>query len=469
MTAGRDFFQRLRPCGVTAEFIFQRFLVIFTDIIQIVLILAAHLNAQGVFRVVFHGGHITGHNQNMQPPRQAVGIPCNRLGQCVFLRVAALFQTVQNDAHGRVIAVDSLAQRSCDELVEQFLFSKLGQRGAVFLIQLPQQALAVGRQTAGQQISKCLNHDTGVVVVRHISAEKQCSRRFWVVMGVVHRKRTFAHAGGTRHQATARGIGVLQPGIDFFPQPLTTCVVLIQQLLLTSHGILYVQFLPQFRDLSILFYMVRVAQPPDNVIHLGFEPFVVSLVTLGLFLFPVAHIEPLFKADRRRHVDYIFLLQQNRVNISARNAHRNGNFIQTYTSVTCGIGRQQRHDLTAVLNTLADFIPPQHPVLQLGGIHPRLEAIFRKICADILAHLLLYMAITDKDLVFVFHRTSSFPFFLYYTEILFLFHCIWREKILAYHISTRARGCFGGAVPEQFFLRLVVKQYALPCRAEAVL
>lgn len=159
-------------------------------------------------------------------------------------------------------------------------------------------------------------------------------------MGVVHRKRTFAHAGGTRHQATARGVWVLQPGIDFFPQPLTTCVVLIQQLLLTSHGILYVQFLPQFRDLSILFYMLRVAQPPDNVIHFGFEPFVVSLVTLGLFLFPVAHIEPLFKADRRRHVDDIFLLQQNRVNISARNAHRNGNFIQTYTSVTCGIGRQ---------------------------------------------------------------------------------------------------------------------------------
>ena len=365
----------------------------------------------------------------MQPPRQAVGIPCNCLGQRVFLRVAALFQTVQNDAHGRVIAVDSLAQRSCDELVEQFLFRKLGQRGVVFLIQLPQQALAVGRQTAGQQISKCLNHDTGVIVVRHIRTEKQCSRRFGVVMGIVYRKRTFAHAGGTRHQATARGVWVLQPGIDFFPQPLTTCVVLIQQLLLTSHGILYVQFLPQFRDLSILFYMLRVAQPPDNVIHLGFEPFVVSLVTLGLFLFPVAHIEPLFKADCRRHVDDIFLLQQNRVNISARNAHRNGNFIQTYTSVTCGIGRQQRHDLTAVLNTLADFIPPQHPVSQLGCVHPRLEAFVLKVCADFFAYFFFHMAVTDKNPVLVFHEASSFPFFLYYTETLFLFQSIWREKI----------------------------------------
>ena len=161
LTARRNLFQRLRPCRVIAELFFQCLPVIGTDILQIVLILAVHLDAQGIFRIVFHGRHITGHDQNMQPPRQAVGIPCNRLGQRVFLWVAALFQTVQNDAHGRVISVDSLAQRSCDELVEQFLFRKLSQRGAVFLIQLPQQALAVGRQTAGQQISKCLNHDTG--------------------------------------------------------------------------------------------------------------------------------------------------------------------------------------------------------------------------------------------------------------------------------------------------------------------
>ena len=122
-----------------------------------------------------------------------------------------------------------------------------------------------------------------------------------------------------------------------------------------------------------------------------------------------------------------------------------------------------------ILHTLADFIPPQHPVLQLGGIHPRLEAISRKICADVLAHLLLYMAITDKDLIFVFQRTSSFPFFslLYGNSFSISLH--WREKILAYHISTRARGCFGGSITEQFFLRLIVQGDALPCRAEAVL
>jgi len=62
LTAHRNLFQRLRPCRVTAELFFQSLPVIGTDVLQIVLILAAQLNPQRIFRIVFHGRHVTGHD-----------------------------------------------------------------------------------------------------------------------------------------------------------------------------------------------------------------------------------------------------------------------------------------------------------------------------------------------------------------------------------------------------------------------
>ena len=62
LTAHRNLFQRLRPCRVTAELFYQSLPVIGTDVLQIVLILAAQLNPQRIFRIVFHGRHVTGHD-----------------------------------------------------------------------------------------------------------------------------------------------------------------------------------------------------------------------------------------------------------------------------------------------------------------------------------------------------------------------------------------------------------------------
>lgn len=64
--------------------------------------------------------------------------------------------------------------------------------------------------------------------------------------------------------------------------------------------------------------------------------------------------------------------------------------------------RQRRSKKTACNCFLMTVVYPKTPTALFTA------ALFS---ADVLAHLLLYMAITDKDLIFVFHRTSSFPFF----------------------------------------------------------
>ena len=404
LTAGREGLQRSVPLRVLCKLCLQARFIIRPDVGPVRGCVGRDLQFPGTGRISRHGRGGAGHDQDAQPSGQAVGIGRQRARQCIFLRAAALVQTVHHQYHRLVAAIHREPQRLFQQPREQLLFRKALQLRLVFR-QMHQKALPVLRQAAGQQIGQCLDHRAGCIVHLHVTAAEQAGRHPGIVMGIVHRKGTLAHARPAVQQTHPFACRVIHPMLQIFLQPCAPHEPLLQQGVLAAGVIIDVQMVMDVLDLPVELPGLLAVQHTEQFLHLPAEPFCKHIRPRCLLLLPVRHVQPLLVPDGGWRLHLLLRRQKDTVDVAALDTHCNGQFIQADPPFPGRMRRQAGHHGIAAAHSFLDGNAPVVAGSDVALVEPWVIAVLLQRCTDALADLTFGVAITQEQP----HRLSGLP------------------------------------------------------------